>query len=175
MLTVGHGGASAESFLTLVRGAGLELVTDVRRFPGSRRHPQFSQDELARSLADGEVGYRWEERLGGRRRSVPDSPNVGLRNASFRAYADHMRTPEFHSALAQLLEDAGREATAAMCAESLWWRCHRRLIADATVLLHGVEVRHVLPDGRQQDHQPTEGAVVEGDVLVYRPPQGAML
>jgi uncharacterized protein (DUF488 family) len=150
-------------------------VTDVRRFPASRRHPQFSRDELARSLADGEVGYRWEERLGGRRHGVPDSPNVGLRNASFRAYADHMRTPEFQGALAHLLEDAGREATAAMCAESLWWRCHRRLIADAAVLLHGVEVRHVLPDGRQQDHQPTEGAVVEDDVVVYRPPQGALL
>jgi uncharacterized protein (DUF488 family) len=122
-----------------------------------------------------EVGYRWDERLGGRRTGVPDSPNVGLRNAGFRAYADHMQTPEFGAALAQLLEDAAREPTAAMCAESLWWRCHRRLIADAASLLHGVEVRHLLPDGRQQAHQPTEGAVVEDSVLVYRPSQAALL
>jgi len=150
-------------------------VLDVRRFPGSRRHPQFSRDELARSLADVEIGYRWDERLGGRRKGVPDSPNVGLRNAAFRAYADHMQTPEFGTALAQLLEDAAREPTAAMCAESLWWRCHRRLIADAAALLHGVEVRHLLPDGRQQAHRPTEGAVVEDGVLVYRPSQAALL
>jgi uncharacterized protein (DUF488 family) len=158
-----------------VRGAGLELVTDVRRFPGSRRHPQYSSDQLARSLGDLDVAYRWAERLGGRRKGVTGSPNVGLHNPSFRAYADHMQTPEFGGALAELLDDAARQPTAVMCAESLWWRCHRRLIADAAALLHGVEVRHVLPDGRQQDHPPTAGAVVEHGVLVYRPPQAALL
>ena len=158
-----------------MRGARLELVTDVRRFPGSRRHPQYSRDELARSLGDLDVGYRWDERLGGRRKGVADSPNVGLRNASFRAYADHMQTLEFGTALATLLDDAARQPTAVMCAESLWWRCHRRLIADAAVLLHGVDVRHVLPDGRQQEHPPTPGAVVEHGVLVYRPSQAALL
>ena len=159
LLTVGHGAASAESFGALVGGAGLRLIVDVRRFPGSRRHPQFARDQLARWLPEAGVGYRWEERLGGRRSGVPDSENVGLRNAAFRAYADYMATPAFRSALAQLLDDVAREPSAVMCAESLWWRCHRRLIADAA----------------QQAHPPTAGAVVEDGVIVYRPPQPTLL
>ena len=175
LLTVGHGAASAETFGALVGGAGLRLIVDVRRFPGSRRHPQFARDQLARWLPEAGVGYRWEERLGGRRSGVPDSENVGLRNAAFRAYADYMATPAFRSALAQLLDDVAREPSAVMCAESLWWRCHRRLIADAAALLHSVEVRHLMPDGRQQAHPPTAGAVVEDGVIVYRPPQPTLL
>ena len=161
--------------MAIVRGAELGLVVDVRRFPGSRRHPQFGRAELGQALEEAGVGYRWDERLGGRRKGVVDSPNIGLRPASFRASADHRRTAEFGVALAQLLEDVARQPTAAMCAESLWWRCHRRLIADAATLLHGVEVRHVLPDGRQQEHRPTAGAVVEHGFVVYRPSQDTLL
>jgi uncharacterized protein (DUF488 family) len=175
LLTVGHGAAAAEAFESLVVGAGIRLVVDVRRFPGSRRHPQFARDELARSLPKAGVEYRWEEPLGGRRSGVPDSPNVGLRNAAFRAYADYMATPEFRTALGRLLADTDHQPSAVMCAESLWWRCHRRLIADAATLLHGVEVRHVMPDGRQQEHRPTDGAVTGDGQLVYRPPQPTLL
>ena len=175
LVTVGHGAASPEAFQSLVAGAGLRLVVDVRRFPGSRRHPQFARDELARSLPEAGVGYRWEERLGGRRSGEPDSPNVGLRNPAFRAYADYMTMSPFGAALGELLEDVAAEPSAVMCAESLWWRCHRRLIADAATLLHGVEVRHVMPDGRQQEHRPTDGAVIGDGRLVYRPPQPTLL
>ncbi len=106
---------------------------------------------------------------------MPGSRNVGLRNAAFRAYADYMATSEFGAALAQLLDEATREPAAVMCAESLWWRCHRRLIADAATLLDDVEVRHLMPDGRQQAHAPTTGAVVDGGVVVYRPSQATLL
>ena len=175
LLTVGHGAQAAETFATLVTSAGVDLVVDIRRFPGSRRHPQFGQAEMARWLPELDVAYRWEERLGGRRTGAAQSPNVGLRNAAFRAYADYMGSTGFRSAMDDLLGDAARTRTAVMCAEALWWRCHRRLVADAATLLHGVEVRHLMPGGRQQAHAPTPGAVVERGTVVYPPPQPSLL
>jgi uncharacterized protein (DUF488 family) len=175
LLTVGHGAQAPETFGTLVTGAGIELVVDIRRFPGSRRHPQFGQGELARWLPELEVAYRWEERLGGRRSGLAQSPNAGLRNAAFRAYADYMASSEFRAAMDGLLRAAAQVECAVMCAESLWWRCHRRLVADAATLLHGVEVRHLMPDGRQQAHAPTPGAMVEAGSVLYPPPQVSLL
>jgi uncharacterized protein (DUF488 family) len=120
----------------------------------------------------GGIPYRWEPRLGGRRRPTAHSANVALRNPSFRAYADHMATAEFRDALAALVDDADEREVAIMCAESVWWRCHRRLIADAAVLLHDREVRDLFHDGRLQSHKPSpEARVATGDdgapVLVY--------
>jgi uncharacterized protein (DUF488 family) len=175
LLTVGHGAQAAETFATLVTSAGVELVVDIRRFPGSRRHPQFGQTEMARWLPELDVAYRWEERLGGRRTGAEASPNLGLRNAAFRAYADYMGTTGFRSAMEDLLHVAAQSQSAVMCAEALWWRCHRRLVADAATLLYDVEVRHLMPDGRQQAHAPTPGAVVEGGTVVYPPPQTSLL
>lgn len=113
------------------------------------------------------VAYRWERRLGGFRRARPDSPHTALRNASFRGYADHLATDAFGEALATLLAGAADEPTAVMCSEAVWWRCHRRMIADAAALLHGAEVVHLMHDGRHAPHRPTEGVRRDGDRLVY--------
>lgn len=167
LLTVGHGTAGQQELAAILSGAGVASVVDVRRFPGSRRHPHVAREELQRWLPEAGIGYRWEERLGGRRRPDPDSEHRGLRNESFRAYADHLQTPAFRTALAEVLGEADRAPVAVMCAESLWWRCHRRLIADAVVLLHGRPVHHLLHNGRLSDHVPTDVARVVGGRLRY--------
>lgn len=176
VFSVGHGTASAEAFATLLRQAGIAAVVDVRRYPGSRRHPHFASGAMQRWLPDAGIAYRWEERLGGRRRRRPDSVNVGLRDASFRGYADYMAEPAFKEALDAVLDDARRRPTAVLCAESLWWRCHRRLLADAAVLVHGAEVRHLLHDGNIEPHVVTDSARRVGDTVRYdRPAQGELL
>ena len=178
LLTVGHGTQPADDLARLVAAVGVALVVDVRRFPGSRRSPQFARDELARWLPESGVDYRWDERLGGRRPATTDSRNVGLRNASFRAYADYMDSAPFSAGLAQLVDDLAERTSAVMCAESLWWRCHRRLIADAATLLCGVGVEHVMPGGVRVPHRTTPGVRVIGDTLVYEecpPGQGSLL
>ena len=165
LLTVGHGTATESELGSRLTAAGVELLVDVRRFPGSRRHPHLSREAVHDWLPRAGVGYRWEERLGGRRPVPPDSPDVALRNASFRGYAAWMRTPDFGAALDEVL--AGPQRTAVMCSESVWWRCHRRMVADAAVLLHGVEVLHLMPDGRLAPHAPTDGVRRAGDALRY--------
>lgn len=172
LLTVGHGTATADELLALLRDAGIAAIVDVRRFPGSRRHPHVARSELEQWLPAGGVAYRWEERLGGRRSGAADSPHQGLRNASFRAYADHMGTGVFTEALDEVLAEADARTTAVLCSESLWWRCHRRLIADAVTLLHDRPVRHLLHDGRCVDHQPTDVARVADGALRYEAQPG---
>jgi uncharacterized protein (DUF488 family) len=167
LLTVGHGTLAADEFASLVTTAGIEVIVDVRSFPASRRHPQFGRDAMQRWLEDAGIGYRWEPRLGGRRRPRPDSPHQALRVPAFRGYADHMESPEFDAALGDVLAAAERERTAVMCAESVWWRCHRRLLSDAAVLLHGTDVEHLFHDGRLTPHPPTPEARVDGDRIVY--------
>jgi len=165
--TVGHGTLPEDDFAALVFDAGIGLVVDVRSFPASRRHPQFRREAMERWLPDAGVAYRWEPRLGGRRRPRPDSPHVALRVPAFRGYADHMETEEFRDAVDELLAEAGARPAAVMCAESVWWRCHRRLLADATVLLRGAGVEHLFHDGRLDTHRPTPEARVDGQHLVY--------
>lgn len=167
LLTVGHGTLAAADLAELLVGAGVAGVVDVRAFPGSRRHPQFGRAELERWLPDAGIAYRWEPRLGGRRRGRADSPHVALRNDAFRAYADHMAEPEFRAGLTGVLADAAARPTAVMCSESLWWRCHRRLLADAATLLHGTTVVHLLHDGRTTPHVLTDGVRRAGDRVVY--------
>lgn len=167
LLTVGHGTLSADGLAELLRGAGVGLVVDVRTAPGSRRYPHFARDQLEEWLPAAGIGYRWERRLGGFRRPATDSLNVALRHPSFRGYADYMSDPEFGAALGQVLDDAEQLPTTVMCAESLWWRCHRRLIADAAVLVHHADVRHLGHDGKLTDHRPTEGARLDGHRVVY--------
>ena len=164
--SVGHGTLPAADFVALLRDAGIDQVVDIRRYPGSRRHPHFGAEAMAGWLDEADVAYHWEPRLGGRRRPSPTSPNTGLRNAAFRAYADHMATAEFAGGVEALLGHAEVAATAVMCAESLWWHCHRRLVADALVRLHGRAVQHLSHDGRVVDHAPLPARVVEGR-LVY--------
>ncbi|MGH9034208.1 MAG: DUF488 family protein [Acidimicrobiia bacterium] len=168
--TLGHGAQTADAFVALVTGAAVGHVVDVRSYPGSRRHPHFGRPDLEEWLPAAGVTYSWERRLGGRRKPSPDSRHAGLTHEGFRAYADHMQSAEFAAGLAEVLDlTAGRAdgGVAAMCAESVWWQCHRRLLADALVLLHGVTVEHLMPDGRLAPHRPTEAARVEGGGLVY--------
>jgi uncharacterized protein (DUF488 family) len=169
LLTVGHGTARREDLGSLVRDAGAGLVVDVRRFPGSRHNPDVARDALADWLPAAGVGYRWEPLLGGRRRlptGVP-SPDTWWRVEAFRAYAAYMRTEEFGRAFADLLAGLATTPTIVMCSETLWWRCHRRLISDVAVLLHGVAVGHLGHDGRLSPHRPSEGARVAGGQLFY--------
>ncbi len=167
LLTLGHGTALEAELLALLEGAGVERLVDVRAHPGSRRHPHVGREAMAGWLAGAGVAYRWEPELGGRRRPVPGSVNHALRDPTFRGYADHMRTPGFWSALDRLLAAAAAAPTVAMCSETLWWRCHRRLLADAAVLVRGAEVRHLDHRGRLEPHRPTEGARRDGDLLAY--------
>ncbi len=146
---------------------------DVRTAPGSRRHPHVGREQLETWLPTAGIRYRWERRLGGWRKAGAGSPNGGLRNASFRGYADWMATAEFGAALDLLVEEAGQRPTAAMCSEAVWWRCHRRLLADAAVLLRGLEVLHLGHDGNLTLHPPTPEAVrteIGGRPVLRYPP-----
>lgn len=163
--TVGHGTLPQADFAALVGGVGLLEIVDIRSFPGSRRNPQFGTDEMARWLPEAEVAYSWMRDLGGRRKAVPDSKHVALRHPSFRAYADYMETEAFLGGVEDLL--ARGEGRAVMCSESVWWRCHRRLLADYLVLVREVEVLHLMHDGRLTPHHPTEGVRLATDRLVY--------
>lgn len=167
LFTVGHGARSQDELCGLLHAAGVEAVVDVRRYPGSRRHPQFARHALELWLPEASLGYRWEPALGGFRAAVPGSPDTGLRHRSFQAYAGHMRTDEFRRAIDILLDDARTRQSAVMCSESLWWRCHRRLIADHVSLVNGIEVRHVMPNGSVARHVPTPAARLDGRQLVY--------
>jgi uncharacterized protein (DUF488 family) len=166
MWTVGHSTRSLEALVQLVRGHGVTTLADVRRFPRSRRHPQFNTDTLARELPAAGLAYVQLAGLGGFRRPRPDSPNTAWRNASFRGYADYMQTPEFARHLEHLLALAAAAPTAIMCAEAVPWRCHRSLIADALVA-HGVTVHHILGPGRAQVHRLTASARVVGTRVEY--------
>lgn len=167
LLTVGHGTLDRPGLATLFDTAGIELLVDVRRYPASRRHPHVNRGALQVWLPEHGIEYWWEERLGGRRTPRPDSPHTAVRNEQFRAYADHMASDDWRAALRDVLTQTGQRTVAVMCAESVWWRCHRRFIADAALALHGVPVRHLMHDGREQPHRMTDGARVVGARLLY--------
>jgi uncharacterized protein (DUF488 family) len=165
LLTVGHGPLPRAALGGLLTGAGVELVVDVRRFPGSRTNPDVQRDALTRWLPEMGIGYRWEERLGGRRHLPADVPeqDTWWTVPAFRAYASHTRTPQFRAALDLVLERAAECTVAVMCSESVWWRCHRRLIADVTILNRAVPTRHLMPNGRLSPHRVADGARVRPD------------
>ena len=160
----------------MLRGAAVAAVVDIRIAPGSRRNPHVARSELERWLPGQGIGYRWEKRLGGFRRAAPDSPDTVWREAAFRGYAGHMRTADFAAAVDELLDQAAVQRTAIMCSESLWWRCHRRLVADFVSVARQVPVRHLMPDGRLAAHQPTPGLRLRDDgLLVYDAGQPPLL
>jgi len=178
LITFGHGTAGQDEILALLGGAGVRLVVDIRTAPGSRRNPHVARHELERWLPENEIGYRWEKRLGGFRRPVPDSPDVAWRQEMFRGYAAHMRTEEFSDAIDDLLDDIAETGggTAVMCSESVWWRCHRRMVADFMVLVRHVPVVHLMHDGRLIEHPPfAEARVREDGLLVYDGGQSTLL
>lgn len=147
--TVGHSTRTAEEFGRILLAHSIEALVDVRSFPGSRRYPQFNRAALSESLRKLGITYHHEPRLGGRRSPHPDSKNVAWRNAAFRGYADHMETDEFKAGVERLLEVASEGRTAIMCAEAVWWRCHRRLVADY-LKAAGHEVVHIMDAGPQE-------------------------
>jgi uncharacterized protein (DUF488 family) len=164
--TAGHSTRSSGELLDLLVAHDVERLVDVRRYPASRRHPQFSREALEAALAAAGIGYRHEPDLGGRRAPRPASPHTAWRVAAFRGYADHMETPEFTAALARLIGLAEQARVVILCAEAVPWRCHRRLIADALVA-RGVEVRHILGPGAAQPHalDPNARVLADGRLL----------
>lgn len=168
LLTVGHGTASREELATLISRAGVQAVVDVRSVPGSRRHPQFGRHELEVWIPAAGIAYRWEPGLGGFRRVAKDSANGALRHPSFRGYADYMASDQFRATLRVVLAEASSRRVAVMCAETLWFRCHRRLLADAAVLLYGAYVFHLDHRGKLIPHVLTEGVRRrDDDLIVY--------
>ncbi len=164
--TVGHSRHTAEEFVALLKEHKIEAIADVRRFAVSRRHPHFNEMELFKSLAKEGIDYLSFADLGGRRRPLPDSPNSLWRNESFRGYADFMMTPEFDQGITRLAELAKQKRTAIMCAEVLWWRCHRALLADY-LKAQGGKVIHILGPGKSEEHPYTSAARVEAGKLTY--------
>ena len=168
LITFGHGTASADRIAELLLSAGVSALADVRIAPGSRRNPQVARAALERWLPSRGISYRWEQPLGGFRRPTPDSPDVAWREQAFRGYAGHMRRPEFLAAIDDVLAQAATQRLAVMCSESLWWRCHRRLIADFAEIARGVPVRHLMHDGRLAAHRLSPGLRLREDgLLVY--------
>jgi uncharacterized protein (DUF488 family) len=165
LLTVGHGPDDRDHLTARLTGAGVQSLIDVRRFPGSRTNPDVRREALEEWLPAVGIGYRWDERLGGRRRLPAGDPVADdwWTVAQFAAYAAHTRTPEFAAALDEVLDEADTATVAVMCSESVWWRCHRRLIADVAVLGRDVPVLHLMPDGRLTPHRPSDGAVMGSD------------
>jgi uncharacterized protein (DUF488 family) len=166
--TIGHSTRTLDEFLTTLASYGIELVADVRRFPESRRLPQFGAAELEAGLAKENVAYKWLPSLGGRRQSLPASPNTGWTHSAFRGYADHIATEEFAEGLEELLVLSGGMRTAIMCAEVLWWRCHRRIISDVLVTL-GIDVVHIRDATHSEHHKLSAPAKLVDGKLSYLP------
>ncbi len=168
LLTFGHGTLEQHEIAALVRAAGIERVVDVRSVPKSRRHPWVWSEEMSRWIPqEAHAEYLWRSDLGGFRTPQRSSHHLALRHPAFRAYADYMETERFRSALDDLVNSLRERCVAIMCSETLWWRCHRRLISDAAVLLHAVAVTHLMHNGRTQPHAVTPGARRDGSILRY--------
>ncbi|KAA0069726.1 DUF488 domain-containing protein [Rhodanobacter sp. T12-5] len=172
--TIGHSTRTLEVFLGLLVEYRIEAIADVRRFPGSRRYPHFASEALAGSLPAHGIAYQWIPKLGGRRKVQPESPNTAWRNASFQGYADYTATTEFAEGLAELLKLAASKRTAMMCAEVLWWRCHRSIVSDV-VKLRGIEVIHIIDATHTTVHPYTSPARIVDGRLSYAGAQGELL
>jgi uncharacterized protein (DUF488 family) len=166
LYTVGHSTRTIEQFDELLRTSGVKRLVDVRRYPGSRRHPHFARESLAEHLSKVEIEYFWKPELGGRRKSVPETRHTGWRVAAFAAYADHMESAEFERAMDEVLALADLDCTALMCAEARPEQCHRRLIAD-WLTIHGHRVLHLMTPTRATTHALPPFARVEGGRVVY--------
>ena len=163
--TIGHSTREIDKFISALEANGIKLIADVRLLPGSKRYPQFNRESLAKSLSEHGIGYEHFPELGGRRKPKPDSRNTAWRNESFRGYADHMETEGFREGVNRLVHLANKVGpTALMCAEAVWWRCHRALISDF-LKARGVEVTHILHAQKTQAHPYTSAArIVDGEL-----------
>jgi uncharacterized protein (DUF488 family) len=181
LLTYGHGTDSAERTVATLAAGGVAALVDVRTSPGSKRHPQFARAALEEWLPEAGIAYRWDKRLGGFRRPSAGNPDVAWREDMFRGYAEHMRSAGFGAAIDAVLAETaaagpGPGLVTVMCSESLWWRCHRRLLADFVSVARGTEVRHLMHDGRVEAHRPSAGLRLRDDgLLVYDAGQAMLL
>ena len=167
--TIGHSTRAIDEFIALLKENEIKLLVDVRAWPGSKRYPQFNKDALKESLNAHGIRYEHFPELGGKRKSKPDSRNTAWRNTSFRGYADYMETEQFQRGIERLLDVAAEtDPTAIMCAEAVWWRCHRSLIADY-LKARGVKVLHVLGANKVDPHPYTSAARIVNGELSYRP------
>jgi uncharacterized protein (DUF488 family) len=170
MFTIGHSTLPIDTFLAILRENGVRSLVDIRTIPKSRHNPQFAQENLARSLTEASIDYRWQKSLGGLRHPRKDSINTGWRNTSFRGYADYMQTPEFASAINGLLDTASHAHIVIMCAEAVPWRCHRSLVAD-DLTVRGIPVEHIYYDAkgksRREPHHLTSFLRTEKQKLWY--------
>lgn len=165
LISVGHGSLDRAGLLRLLLGAGVEALVDIRRFPNSRQNPDVEMGAVAAWAAEAGVDYRWDSRLGGRR-TLPagsEPEDTWWRVRQFAAYAAHTRTAPFGQAATELVAQSKRRRTAMMCSEAVWWRCHRRIVADVAVLAFSVPVCHLMHDGRRVAHEPSEGARLRPD------------
>ncbi len=168
LYTIGHSTRSIEELIEALRAHSIAALVDIRAFPVSRRLPHFNRESLEKTLPEAGIEYHWMKQLGGRRPKIlDDSPNIALRDASFRNYADYMLTEAFRSAAGELLELAGRKRTAYMCAERVYFHCHRMLVSDWLVA-HGHEVQHIDGAGPPQLHQLMQEARIVDGQLIYR-------
>ena len=165
--TIGHSTRTIDDFISLLKENEIKLLADVRAWPGSKRYPQFNKEALAESLSAHGIRYEHFPELGGKRKSKPDSRNTAWRNASFRGYADYMETEQFHKGVERLLDVSAKiGSTAIMCAEAVWWSCHRSLIADY-LKARGVEVMHILVANKVEPHPYTSAARIVNGELSY--------
>ena len=165
--TIGHSTRNIDHFISLVEENGIKLVVDVRSLPGSKRYPQFNKEALADSLGQHGIRYEHFPKLGGRRKPSPDSPNTAWRNASFRGYADYMETGEFQKGIQRLVDLTSEVGPAAiMCAEAVWWRCHRALISDY-LKARGIKVIHIVDSNKTEPHPFTSAARIIDGALSY--------
>lgn len=168
IFTIGHSTSPLEEFLSLLNEHRIEMVGDIRSFPGSRKFPHFGRELLQERLAAEGIGYRWCKDLGGfRKKAVRESLNTALSSPGFRNYADYMGTETFRAAAAVLMEEAAGKRVAVMCAERLFWRCHRRILSDYLVAVLGAEVVHIVAPGKTIVHTLTEGALRTGEGVIY--------
>ncbi|MEJ2703319.1 MAG: DUF488 domain-containing protein [Sedimentisphaerales bacterium] len=166
--TIGHSTLAFEPFVSLLKGFGIELLADIRRYPSSRKFPHFNRSILCDRLKAENIDYLWLEALGGRRHAPKNSKslNAGLRSAGFRSYADYMATDGFRNAVQELISAAARSRTAVMCAEKLYWRCHRRILSDYLVS-QGIEVIHIIESGKYSNHKLSAYAIATESGVIY--------
>ena len=165
--TIGHSTLAIEDFISKLESFEIQVLADVRSYPGSRRYPHFNREKLNGSLSDTGIRYEHFPELGGRRRARPDSLNIAWRNESFRGYADYMETNEFRAGIDRLLNIATTQRTAIMCSEAVWWRCHRSLISDY-LKVKGIEVNQIMSIGKAEPHPFTSAAGIVDGELSYR-------
>lgn len=169
--TIGHSTRSFDDFSALLKSFNIELIADIRNYPGSRRYPHFNKEALEISLPENNIDYIHLKELGGRRKPRPDSINTAWRNAAFRGYADYMETDEFKESVKQLETMALKKRTAYMCSEAVWWRCHRSMVSDH-LKAEGWKVMHIMSAGEASEHPYTAPAKIVNGKLSYKSDRG---